>query len=187
MQDLDTIRRVARYYPYFQGFRLVPWGVAILADRALSAAWATYLTWQPFGFLALIALATIAGVRIDRSYERAVGFAASSFRPAEAAALAAALVAMVLAGVLDARHSPPVSLFALTLGLVFVIAAFRLARTHFAVAGAVLLVIGLLPVIGVATNVQAYVLSGWATGVSLVALGVLDHRWLDERLARTSA
>lgn len=184
MQDLETIRRVARYFPYFQGLRLVPWGVAILADRAFTATWVTYVTWQPFGFLALIALATLAGMRIDRSYERTVGSAAPTFRPSEVAVLAAALVALVLAGTLDARYAPAVSLFATTLGLAFVIAAYRLARTHFAVAGAVLLVIGLLPAVGVATNVQAYVLSGWATGVSLVTLGILDHRWLERRLAR---
>lgn len=184
MEKLQQLRELTRFYPHFQGLRLVPWGVAVLIPRLLNLGevWPAYLNWEPFSTMAVFILAGWAVWMIDRYYRQLIGYSKPLLQAREPFFVIFFLVGLFIAGGIDRQLTPPVSLFNLWLGIGLLVPAFQFHRAHYAIAGSLLLMLSILPAFGSVSNMQAYFLGGWVMGISFCVLGFIDHYWFTRRL-----
>jgi hypothetical protein len=171
---LELVHDLTANYSDRQGLRVVPIGLAVLAQ-------AVPMSWSLFG-LDAHAVCFIAGVigygLIGRLYARRFGAVDELPYPGPPVALQALLVFLLFAVAMtvDLVARPP--LFASGLLIAFWISAVawpaRLVRAQYLAVGILLGVISLLPLAGIPQNTVALAY-GIAFGAALVVAGIADH------------
>ena len=192
MTDLQRIRTVTRGYPYLQGLKVVPVGGFLLWVSLLSTQWMTTRLegWAPATLFTLAAIAALAAVvLIGGYYDRRFGRVSQTRTQLRRDAVGTAVAALTLAGglLIDARVTPPVSVFGLALAAVLLwywTWSGGPRAYHWLLAGG-LVVVALLPLVSTWFNIDlvdkgepALTLVLAAVGAVYIAGGLLDHRYL---------
>jgi hypothetical protein len=185
MQDLKRIRFVTTNYAYIQGLKWVPYGVWILLLVAvLQIRWRSPL--MTLALILLTAVVVVATLLIQRYYNRAFGQTrpALTYRLWEWGLGGVGGALAVVAIWLDLTRPLPVNLIGLTCAAAIVCDYVRLNwyakgwyRGYALVMAFLLTVASGLPLLGMPMRPTLLVVL-MVMGVTLVVLGILDHRLL---------
>ena len=179
--DLGRVRYVTERFGSLQGLRVVPLGLYFLIMSAGDAELIPYVRQGALDVsFGIIVLCFGASWLIGRYYDRRFGRVAAATKSEFTVGALMGVIAYFLSGFVDARLHPPVSLSALFIGAVTLYywnGPLGRRRTHYAVLGAVFVLLGLSPLV-TATLERApldYITYSVVMGVGIIACGVLDH------------
>lgn len=175
MYDLPRVRFVTGQFCSLQGLRIVPIGLYLVLFAAGWLGRQGDCTLQLPAILLALALYLAAG----RYYERRFGrVQRASQRAVEALIVVVALIAFVAAGALNAAGQLPVSMTGLAMAA-FLFAVYAAHgsryRWHYAVLGAGMLVLSLLPLVWKQPGLDLDRVLLGAFGLAYVVGGMLDH------------
>ena len=174
-RNLRRVWYVTENYHLLQGLKWVPWGIWLLLGAGW---WNWYETWRPISvFLALIpALLTI--WLIDIYYRRTFGWTdAGQTNQAQLVGLMLLGGAMFVAGFVDGRLQPLISIFGLTVATMMFF-YFRLTvglKFHRVAVVLAIATSSFLPLSDLVSYEQFSAILGAVLGISFIFVGLVDH------------
>lgn len=175
-ERLEKIQTVTRYFPYWQGLKLIPAGVFLLIVAAIYKLDGTPQWWAVYVLGLLIFV--IGTQRLSRWYGRLFGVVSNPGvnRRLDLASVLIFAPLVFVSIILDLVFKLPVSLYALTLagGLVWTRQVTGGGRPHYLWVAGLMALVALTPTLlgSVHDTVQFALAVG---GLGMIVIGVLDH------------